>query len=340
MRSILSGLRRRLGPAWRRLPPVARLLTERDLASRELAAARADVDALRAADTEAGALRRRVTELEAGQLFPPGHFYSPVGDPVWLAEHARPLASANPATLAGIDLRVDAQLERLGALAPFIAEIPFGDEPMGGLRYGFANDQYGHDDASLLYGMLRLLRPARYVEVGSGWSSALALDVNATCFGQTMSLTFIEPFPDRLEARLRPEDLDAVTLHRCGVQDIDLDVFAALEPGDICFIDSTHVAKAGSDVNLLVFEVLPRIAAGVYVHLHDIAWPFEYPEEWLREGRNWNEAYLLRAYLAENPHYQIELWNSFLMRNWPEALLAAAPLSARNAGASLWLRRI
>jgi len=323
-------LRGRLGPLWRRLPPVSRLIGERDDAHRESAAALA----------ESASLRRRVAELEAGQMWPPGHYYSPIGDPTWVAEHATRLATANPPSLPGIDLRVDAQLALLAELAPLVADIPFGDEPVAPFRYGFANDQYSYGDASCLYGMLRLLRPARYVEVGSGWSSALALDVNASCFDHAMSLTFIEPNPERLEARLRPEDRDAVTMYRCPVQDVDLDVFGALEAGDVCFIDSSHVSKAGSDVNFVVFEVLPRLAPGVYVHVHDIGWPFEYFEDWLRQGRNWNEAYVLRAYLAENPHYRVELWNHFLICNHPAELLAALPLSVNSNGASLWLRRM
>ncbi len=340
-------LKDRVAPAWRRLPPVSRLLNERNAATSELSALRAQFETLRS-ETErnqlAGVsvmdLQARVGELEAGQLFPPGHFYSPICDPAWLAANAARLSSANPTLLTGIDLRVDAQLELLTQLAPLVAEIPFGDEPTGQLRYGYANDQYSYGDASCLFGMLRHLRPKRYVEVGSGWSSALALDVNAAYLNHSMMLTFIEPYPDRLEARLRPEDLDVVTLHHCPVQEIDLEVFTALRSGDICFIDSTHVSKAGSDVNFLIFEVLPRLAKGVYLHVHDIGWPFEYFEDWLKQGRNWNEAYVLRAYLEDNPHYEVQLWNSYLMRNHADALCAALPLSARNTGASLWLRRV
>ncbi len=353
MIQLLRGLRRRVAPVWRRLPPVSRLLEERNVVNRDLAALQVQLAALREAagsphmDPEGAPLlvkqqelNERVAELERGQLFPPGHFYSPIPDPAWLAENAARLASANPTTLAGIELRAQSQLDLLTQLGPLAAEIPFGEEPTATWRYGFANDQYSYGDASCLFAMLRHLRPKRYVEVGSGWSSALALDVNAAYFDYSMSLTFIEPYPERLEARLRPEDRDVVTLHRCPVQEVDLNVFTSLEAGDICFIDSTHVAKAGSDVNFLVFEVLPRLAAGVHVHVHDIGWPFEYFEDWLKQGRNWNETYLLRAYLADNRCYEIQLWNSYLMRNHGAALCAALPLSARNTGASLWLRRV
>ncbi len=103
------------------------------------------------------------------------------------------------------------------------------------------------------------------------------------------------------------------------------------------FIDSTHVSKVGSDVNFLFFEVLPRLRPGVHVHVHDIAYPFEYPREWVLEGRAWNEAYLLRAFLTGNPHWQIDLWPSVLQLRHPEVM--AATLHARTPvdGGSLWL---
>ena len=75
-------------------------------------------------------------------------------------------------------------------------------------------------------------------------------------------------------------------------------MFEKLEAGDVLFIDSSHVAKTGSDVNYLFFEVLPRLRRGVRVHVHDIFLPIEYPRDWvIDENRSWNEQYVLRALL-------------------------------------------
>ena len=93
---------------------------------------------------------------------------------------------------------------------------------------------------------------------------------------------------------LRPEDLRRVTILEKRVQDVDLDPFLALERNDILFIDSTHVVKICSDVNFLLGEVLPRFRPGVYVHVHDIFYPFEYPEAWIAEGPRLGQAYVLR----------------------------------------------
>ena len=88
-----------------------------------------------------------------------------------------------------------------------------------------------------------------------------------------------------------------------------METFAALEGGDILFIDSTHVLKTGSDVVRLYNEIVPRLNAGVIVHIHDIFYPFEYPRDWVLEGRAWSEAYLVRVFLAFNSEYEILLFN-------------------------------
>lgn len=71
------------------------------------------------------------------------------------------------------------------------------------------------------------------------------------------------------------------------MENIELEYFSNLEDGDVLFIDSTHVSKMGSDVNYLFFEIIPRLKKGVYIHLHDIIYPFEYPMEWIYNGMVW-----------------------------------------------------
>ena len=106
--------------------------------------------------------------------------------------------------------------------------------------------------------------------------------------------------------------------------------------GDILIIDSSHVAKTGSDVNYLYFDVLPRLVPGVLVHVHDIGFPFEYPRSWVAEGRSWNEAYLLRAFLTFNSDYRIELWNGCLHALHDDAFAQCPPV---RGGSQIWLRR-
>ena len=72
-----------------------------------------------------------------------------------------------------------------------------------------------------------------------------------------------------------------------------MEVFSDLKSGDFLFIDSSHISKVGSDVNFLIFKILPRLPVGTFVHFHDIFWPFEYPAEWIRQGTAWNEFILV-----------------------------------------------
>jgi hypothetical protein len=188
--------------------------------------------------------------------------------------------------------------------------------------------------------MLRFLEPSRIVEIGSGFSSALILDTNERYLENGMRCTFVEPYPDRLVSLLRDDDHQQAEILTVPVQDVDLDVLRSLQPRDVLFIDSSHVSKIGSDVNLLIFQILPVLQKGVFVHFHDIFYPFEYPELWVYQGRGWNEAYILRAYLQANSSYRIRLWNSYLAHCRRTEVAALLPNWGDDPGSSLWLERV
>ena len=123
------------------------------------------------------------------------------------------------------------------------------------------------------------------------------------------------------------------------VQDVSPEHFQSLEANDVLFIDSSHVMKVGSDVVYLLSDVLPSLKRGVVVHFHDIFWPFEYPESWLLDGRAWNEAYGLKAFLQFNSSFEIVFFNSYLSVHHRNILERHLPLFLRNPGGSLWLRK-
>jgi hypothetical protein len=100
------------------------------------------------------------------------------------------------------------------------------------------------------------------------------------------------------------------------------------------------VSKTGSDVNYLLLEVLPRLKTGVWIHFHDLFYPFEYPQDWVFGGRSWNEGYALRAFLQFNTSFRIEFMNTFLEHFHEARFAQRMPLCLRNPGGSLWLRRV
>jgi hypothetical protein len=168
----------------------------------------------------------------------------------------------------------------------------------------------------------------------------MALDTNELFLGNTVACTFIEPYPDVLLSLVSGEDRERVEVIATRLQDVSLERFAALEENDILFVDSTHVSKIGSDVNHIFFEIMPLLRPGVYVHFHDIFYPFEYLRDWIYEGRAWNEAYLLRAFLTLNTSFEIVLFNTFLERFHRERFARQMPLCLRNEGGSIWIRKI
>jgi predicted O-methyltransferase YrrM len=269
------------------------------------------------------------------QWVPPGHFYSivPGEDDVRRAK-AR-LAGAGP-TLPGIALGP-------GDLVPgFLERAALVREWDGGAdktrRYHLRNLAFDLADAQMLRASLLLHRPAKVIEVGSGWSSACTLDTIDDA-GLDTSVTFIEPYPANLEARLRPEDRERVDIRVAELQTVPTEVFAELESGDILFIDSSHVFKPGSDVDDYFARVLPALRPGVHVHIHDIFWPFEVPGDWLDEGRAWNEGHALRNFLNGTTEWDITVFNDYFHRFHRDVIAEALPSMLESPGGSIWLRR-
>jgi hypothetical protein len=217
--------------------------------------------------------------------------------------------------------------------------MPFQPEKCEGLRYYFENPAYSYSDAILLHCMIRFLKPKRIIEVGSGFSSCMILDTNELFFAGSIVTTFIEPYPELLLSLIKDKDKSKIKTIPSRLQEVDLGEFEALQANDILFIDSTHVSKINSDVNCIFFDILPRLSSGVHVHFHDIFFPFEYPKDWVYEGRAWNEAYLLRAFLQYNSAFRVVLMNTFMEYFNESFFQQKMPLCLRNTGGSIWIRK-
>jgi hypothetical protein len=267
--------------------------------------------------------------------WPDGHFYSPIPDPEEVERRKEQLFGEPPPALPGIELREAEQLNLLRKLGKLAEEQPWAEEAITGLLYRFENPNFQQGEAITLFAMLRQLRPRRIIEVGSGWSSCAILDTNELFLDRQAECVFVEPYPELLLELVKNRKLD---IRATSVQEIEHELFTELAENDLLFIDSSHVVKVGSDVNYLILEILPRLRPGVTVHFHDIFYPFEYPQEWIIQGRYWNEAYLLRSFLISNANYRIELFLSYLAKWHRAELLAAFPPAARSLGSSLWLR--
>jgi predicted O-methyltransferase YrrM len=270
--------------------------------------------------------------------WPPGHYYSPVPSLDDIKSRELEIFAVSR-SVPGIDLGESRQLELLNELAQYYTDQPFNEDKTPGLHYFFDNPNFRHGEAIILYCMMRYTRPKRIIEIGAGYSSCVMLDVNQLFFDSSIECTIIDPDPELLLSLIGGDNQKKMQIIRQRIQRVDLSTFSTLSAGDILFVDSSHVCKIDSDVNYVLFQVIPALKPGVFVHFHDIYYPFEYPKEWVYQGRAWSEAYLLRAFLQYNDCYSIQLFNSFLGYYHRSVLAAKMPLCAQNPGSSLWIRK-
>jgi predicted O-methyltransferase YrrM len=275
----------------------------------------------------------------AGIHIVPNHFYGPIPD-------TRDLIGAlweRPSEAVGIDMRPDGQLKLLDEISAFRDEYDRFPAHSTGVphEYHHVNGKFGSIDGGMYYGLLRLLKPGRILEVGSGYSTMLAaqaIAVNERETGEATELTVIDPFPHAAVAAGFSHLSRTIA---SKVQDVPMDEFTRLEAGDILFIDTSHVVRIGGDVQFEFLEVLPRLQKGVIVHIHDIYLPAEYPKEWVLDGLTfWSEQYILQAFLAFNSAFEVILGGQYLHLYHPEALKRTFQLYDGDPMiGSFWIRR-
>jgi predicted O-methyltransferase YrrM len=274
--------------------------------------------------------------------FADGHFYSPVVDVDEIGAQQAAIWPADP-TILGIDFNPDSHRRILREAFPrFIREYDYPEvlEDTPELdRFYTRNSQFSWLDARALFVLLRAWRPRRIIEIGSGYSSLLMTDVNRRFLDGATHITCIEPYPRPF---LRRSQAGIAHLIEQKVQDVPLGEFGRLGAGDVLFIDSSHVAKTGSDVNQICFEIIPRLAPGVRIHIHDIFLPHEYPVDWvLNDNRSWNEQYIVRALLMYTTAFKVLFGSAYAYHAFPDLVrdALALPGGAAFAGGSLWLEK-
>lgn len=269
------------------------------------------------------------------------HYYQPI--PRY--ESVPETVFAERRDLPGIALDPERIRATLTKLAAYGAEASWPRTPQTSGTYSAANDNFGFSSAALLHAMIRAHNARRVIEIGGGYSSLISLAALEKNHGaQGYRFTCVEPYPSawlRAAIAARP---GAAELIEQGVEMLAPEDLAQLEANDILFIDSSHCVRLASDVNFLYLQVLPRLKAGVIVHIHDIYLPYEYPRVHFF-GRNkmfWNEQYLLEALLSENPRWEVLLPGYLAQKDMEAEFRAAFPhydsaLDRRTS--SFWLRR-
>lgn len=241
--------------------------------------------------------------------------------------------------LPGINLNIDEQLALLQKLnySDELTAFPLDRDQRGSFHY--RNGAFGAGDGEILYALIRRFKPGNIIEIGGGFSTAMAAAAVAKNREEDQAYSCrhvcIEPYENPWLSQL---DVEVI---RQRVEDIDPAIFNQLGENDILFIDSSHIIRPQGDVVVEYLQVLPCLGSGVMVHIHDIFTPRDYPERWLFDSMLvWNEQYLLEAFLSGNSGFRVMLSLNHLFHSHKEPLCAACPVLASEKGpepGSFWM---
>lgn len=270
------------------------------------------------------------------------HFYNPLPD----LENLPARLWEGPQELPGVDLQVDEAIRFLDEdlrlyIRDFQPPVTLDADRSGATgTYYLQNGGYESVDAESLYGILRHIKPKKVLELGSGASSHVidfARRANEAD-GSPFQHEIIDPYPFEnpmgpvIEAEVRPVRGESIPQSEV----------ARLEDGDVLFVDTTHTVKTGGDVVHIILNLFPRVPRGVWVHIHDIFLPYEYPREWVvSERRAWAEQYMLQAFLAFNDSYEVVFPAQAVARMAPGIVSDVIPSFRPGVSpGAFWMRRL
>ena len=269
-------------------------------------------------------------------VFPIGNDYY---EPLFDARHLR-LPLSHERDLAGIDWNVSQQFEMLDR---FQFENELDDVPpmkKDDLTFYLNNVRFEAGDAEYWYNLIRLVKPGKIFEIGSGHSTLMAIKAIEKNEQEDPAYRCrhicIEPY------EMPWLEKTSATIIRKKIEEIDKTFFSELTENDILFIDSSHIIRPQGDVLFEYLELLPSLRKGVIVHVHDIFSPKDYPDEWIRkEIKFWNEQYLLEAFLTLNSSWKIIGALNFLHHNHYDKLKAKCPfLTPSHNPGSFYIQKI
>jgi predicted O-methyltransferase YrrM len=273
--------------------------------------------------------------MSVGMLPIRDQYYQPLINPV--RDLQKPLNE--PRLLPGIDWN---RSEQLGLLKDFcyqeeLLAIPFSGKEE--LVFHYDNPSLCPTDAEFLYNIIRHFKPRKVIEVGCGYSTLLALQAERKNLEKDGSRrcdhVCIEPYEMRWLEKL------GIRVIRTKVENVPVAVFSELEAGDILFIDSSHIIRPQGDVLFEFLQILPILQPGVLVHVHDVFSPRDYLKEWIFDQHSqWNEQYLLEAFLTFNPGFRVIGAVNLLKKEHAEELAEKCPTGGQRPGeepGSFWI---
>lgn len=264
------------------------------------------------------------------------HYYEPLFNPRHLTND---LAAERP--LPGLCLNEAQQVNLLRNLgfADELVEARISQLPSRVEDFYIHNGGFESPDAEFLYQIIRYSRPKKFYEIGSGNSTKIARKAllrNSQHYGIQADHVCIEPYEmpwlEKFGVRVIRERVE-----RCSVS-----LFQQLEAGDILFIDSSHMIRPQGDVLFEYLQVLPKLRAGVIVHIHDVFTPRDYPKFMIcDDNRFWNEQYLMEALLTDSRKFEVMAALNYLKYHHFELLRSVCPfLTQGKEPGSFYIRAL
>lgn len=264
------------------------------------------------------------------------HYYEPLFD-----DRKLKLSLDRDRHLPGINWNNEGQLSLLSQFnyQDELSSIP--SNKLNDLSFFFNNPSLGPGDAEYLYCIIRHFKPARIIEIGSGYSTLMAKEAieknKQASLSYTCEQVCIEPY------EMPWLEKTGVQVIRKLVEDVDISFFSALQQNDILFIDSSHIIRPQGDVLFEFLEILPTLHSGVIIHIHDIFSPKDYTKKHLIEDiLFWNEQYLLEAFLTCNIDFVIIGALNYLKTHFPDKLNSKLPILKNNPNhvpGSFWIKK-
>jgi hypothetical protein len=266
-------------------------------------------------------------------------YYQPLINPVKYLK--TPLDQ--PRILPGIKWNIE---EQLALLKQFryqdeLSAIPHSKKNSAEHQFYYDNPSFRWADAGFLYSVIRHFKPRRVIEIGCGYSTLMAIQAEKKNASENAAdactHTCIEPYEMPWLEQL------GVEVVRSKVEDLPIPTFGQLEAGDILFIDSSHIIRPQGDVLFEFLSILPTLKPGVLVHVHDVFSPRDYLKRWIvDEHCQWNEQYLLEAFLSFNDQFRVIGAVNLLKKDHRQALEESNPVTARmpdDEPGSFWMMR-
>lgn len=205
---------------------------------------------------------------------------------------------------------------------------PYSSEPNWPLGRIF-NGMFESVDAMLYYSILRQQRPRSIIEIGTGNSAWFAFDaIGLNGLGHILAVDPAPRFPP-------PREIDWL---KARVQDVPLTLFEDLVAGDVLFIDSSHRAD---EVEYHLRRILPVLAHGVLIHVHDFHFPFE-SEYGTDPHRSEETDAWLGLLSAPRAEYRVITCAPYVRYARPDLLRTLVPSYARTPSRppwSLWVEK-